>query len=117
MNPKLSAHAQIHGSFNFNATPIATPGTKSFIHEKPSVRASWSLRGIDGWYIGYSPFNYRCFWVYANKTLHSRIADTVEFFPHHCDMPFLSSEDNAVSSIKELTHAILNPAPAALFLI
>ena len=30
-------------------------------------------------------------------------------------MPFLSSEENAISAIKELTHAILNPARAATF--
>ena len=30
-------------------------------------------------------------------------------------MPFLSSEENSISAIKELTHAILNPAPAAPF--
>ena len=46
MNQKVSAHAQIHGSFGFNATPLAPPGTKIVIHEKPSVRGSWSLRGI-----------------------------------------------------------------------
>ena len=90
MNPKLSVHGQVHGSFDFNATPLTPPGTKIIIHEKPSVRGSWSLRGIDGWYIGYAPFNYRCFWVYSKKTSHSRITDTVDFSPHHCDMPFLS---------------------------
>ena len=30
-------------------------------------------------------------------------------------MPFLSSEDNAISAIKEFTHAILNPTPASPF--
>ena len=55
MKPKLSAHAQVHGSFDFNATPLTPPGTKIIIHEKPSVRGSWSLRVIDGWYIGYTP--------------------------------------------------------------
>ena len=78
-NPKLSARAQVHGSFDFNDTPIAPPCTKIIIHEKPGVRGRWSLRGIDGWYIGYDPFHYICFWVYANKTSHGRIADTVEF--------------------------------------
>ena len=115
MNPKLSAHAQINGSFDFNATPLAPPGTNIVIHEKPGVRGSWSIRGIDSWYIGYAPFQYIFFWVYARKNSHSCIADTVNFFPHHCDMPFLSSEDNVISAIKELTHVILNPAPDAPF--
>ena len=61
MNPKLSAYAKIHGYFDFNATPLAPPGTKIVIHEKPSIIGSWSLRGIDGWFVGYAPFHYRFF--------------------------------------------------------
>ena len=38
INPKLSAQALIHGPFDFNRTPLATPGTKVLIHTKPSVR-------------------------------------------------------------------------------
>ena len=91
INPNLYAHAQVHGAFDFNATPIAPQGNKIVIHEKPGLRGSWSLRGIDGWYIVYAPFHCRCFWVYANKTSHSCIADTVKMFPHHCDMYFLYS--------------------------
>ena len=38
-NPKLSAHAQVHGNFDFNATTLAPPpGTQVIVHEKPSVR-------------------------------------------------------------------------------
>jgi hypothetical protein len=34
INPKLSAHAQLHGIFDYNKTPLAPPGTKVIIHEK-----------------------------------------------------------------------------------
>jgi hypothetical protein len=40
INPKLSAYAQINGAFDFNQTPLAPPGTKVLVHEKPSVQAS-----------------------------------------------------------------------------
>jgi len=36
INPNLSAHAQLHGAFDFNSTPLAPPGTEVLIHEKPS---------------------------------------------------------------------------------
>ena len=52
MNPKLSAHAFINGEFNFQATPLAPPGTRVVAHTKPSVRGTWALHGEDGWYIG-----------------------------------------------------------------
>ena len=68
-NPKLSAHAQVHGAFGFNATPLAPPGSKIVIHEKPGVRGSWSLRGIDGWYIGYAPFYHIFFGSMPTKLL------------------------------------------------
>ena len=45
INPKLSAYAQLHGAFNFNRTPLAPPGTKSIIHDKPTIRGSWATRG------------------------------------------------------------------------
>jgi len=38
INPRLSAWAQLHGPFDFNCTPIAPPGIRVIIHEKPAVR-------------------------------------------------------------------------------
>jgi hypothetical protein len=40
INPKLSAYAQLHGAFDYNKTPLALPGTKVVIHEKPSIHQS-----------------------------------------------------------------------------
>jgi len=55
INPNLSAHAQLHGDFDFNATSLAPPGTEVLIHERPSERGTWAFRGIGSWYIGPSP--------------------------------------------------------------
>ena len=49
INPTLSAHAQLHGLFDFNATTFAPPGTKVIVHLKPTIRRSWEPRGQDGW--------------------------------------------------------------------
>ena len=51
INPTLSAHAQLHGLFDFNATPIAPPGTKLIVHQNPTIRKSWAPRGKYGWHI------------------------------------------------------------------
>ena len=40
MNTSLSAHEAIEGSFSFDATPFAPPGTKTYIHLKPNRRES-----------------------------------------------------------------------------
>ena len=51
INPKLSAYAQIHGTFDQNRTPLAPPGIRVMVHQKPSNRLSWGAHAIDGWYI------------------------------------------------------------------
>jgi len=40
INLKLSAYAQLHGIFNYNNTPIAPPGTRVLVHNKPKTRDS-----------------------------------------------------------------------------
>ena len=46
INPRLSAYAQIFGTFGFNTTPMAQPGTKIIAHEKQNQRATWSKHGV-----------------------------------------------------------------------
>jgi hypothetical protein len=115
INPRLSSQAQLNGACNFNKTPLAPPGTRVIIHEQTGVRRTWSVHGTDGWYLGPAPEHYRCYTVYCSKTGSERIIDTVEFFPANIRMPHMSSADNATTAAKELTHALLNPAPAAPF--
>jgi hypothetical protein len=79
LNSKLLAKAQLNGIFAFNRTPLAPPGTRVIIHEPP-IRQSWAPHGVDGWYLGPSLEHYRCYQVYANKTAHARVANTIEFF-------------------------------------
>ncbi len=51
-NPALSAFESMEGSFSFDATPMAPPGTKVLVHLKPAQRKSWSFHASNGWYIG-----------------------------------------------------------------
>ena len=81
LNPKLSAYAYLFGMFNYNATPLAPPGIKCQIHEKPNQRKSWAPHSVDGYYLGPAMQHYRCFKVFVTKTNAQRIYDTVEFFP------------------------------------
>ena len=60
INPTLSSHAQLHGLFDFNATPFAPPGTKVIVHQNPTIRKIWEPQGKDGWYIDRAKYHYRC---------------------------------------------------------
>ena len=44
-NPSLSAYAAIHGQFDFNATPLAPPGTKVIVYR--SKRKTFGTHGLD----------------------------------------------------------------------
>lgn len=60
MNSKLSAWEQLHGAFDFKRTPIAPPGIRVLVHNKPGVRGTWSPHALDGWYLGPALDSYRC---------------------------------------------------------
>ena len=66
INPNLSAWAQVHGAFDFNQTPVAPPGTRVLVHEKPTVHATWALHAVDGWYLGPAMHHYRCYRVWLS---------------------------------------------------
>jgi hypothetical protein len=46
LHPQRSAYAHVHGRFDFNRTPLAPPGMKVLIHEKPSIRGTWAPHAV-----------------------------------------------------------------------
>ena len=108
LNPKLSAYAQLEGTFDFNRTPLAPPGTRVIVHEKPTQRRTWAPHGIDGWYIGPAMDHYQCYRVWIPSTHAERISDTIQFFPTLLRTPTLSHRDAALQAARELTHALQN---------
>jgi hypothetical protein len=52
LNPRLSAQTMVHSAFDFNRMPLALPGTRVLVHEKPTARGTWLPLAVDGWYIG-----------------------------------------------------------------
>ena len=107
MNPLLSSYAYLFGNFDFNATPIAPPGTKVQVQIKTGVRGSWSYHSEDGWYVGRSKNHYRCVQCYIPSTHRTRHADTVQFFPTIVPFPNVTLEDflrQASSDIISLLH-------------
>ena len=116
INPKLSAYAYLFGLFNYNATPLAPPGIKCQIHEKPNQRKSWAPHSVDGYYLGPAMQHYRCFKVFVTKTNAQRICDTVEFFPTKIRMPETSALEQLKNSVDDLIHVLKTPKPKSPFL-
>jgi hypothetical protein len=106
-DPTKTAYEAVFGrKFDYNATPLAPPGCKVLIHEKPSQRASWAPHGVMGWYLGPATEHYRCYRCYVGKTQAERISDTVEFFPKDTFSPKLSKKEAAVITAEALVQEI-----------
>jgi len=108
INPKLSAHAQINGVFDFRRHPLAPPGTKVLIHEKPHNRGSWDSHGVEGYYLGPAMEHYRCHRVLVTKTKAVRVTDTLAFFPEQVKMPTSSNLELLTAAAQDLTQALQN---------
>ena len=116
LNPSLSAYAYLYGMFNYNSTPLAPPGIKCQIHEKPRQRKSWDPHSVDGFYVGPAMQHYRCHRVYVTKTRSHRISDTVEFLPTKVRMPQTTTLEKLQSSVNDIVELLRKPQPASPFL-
>jgi hypothetical protein len=113
LNPKLSGHAQMFfGHFDYNRTPIAPPGIRVIVHEKPSKRATWSPHGVDGWCVGPALESCRCCTIWIAETRSLRICDTLSLLPTKVTMPLASSNDLILVGIQDILRALRNPTPS-----
>jgi hypothetical protein len=103
----------VFGAFDFNKTPLAPPGTRVLVHERPDVQQSWDPRALDVWYIGPAMHHYRCYWVYTWGTQSERITDTLVWFPTCVKMPTMSSLDLALAAAQDLLMALMHPSPGS----
>jgi hypothetical protein len=118
INPKLSAHTQIFGVFDYNRKPLAPFGTRTVVHERTTQqgRTTFSDHGVIGWTIGPALDHYRHWEFFIPKTRGTRVSDTVVFLPEKYTMPTTASANRAAAALEELTEALKNPAAAKPFL-
>jgi hypothetical protein len=103
LNPSISAWHQLHGHiFDWDATPLAPPGTKVIIHDRSDSRGSWQVHGSEGFYIGPAMDHYRCWRVLVSKSGAERVSDTIEWFPKKTVMPGASLKELFTANIEEL---------------
>ena len=108
-NPKLSSWSYLFGEFNFNATPLAPPGTKIIAHKDKGIRGSWDLNGESGWYVGPAMEHYRCITGYFPRSRRTRICDTVTYFPHEIPFPKVTLEDHLKQATSNIIDILTNP--------
>ncbi len=118
ISPHLSAWQQLHGPYNFSATPIAPPGMKIVSHVKPKLnRATWDSHGTAGFYVGPAMTHYRCFRVWITATNSIRVTDTLSWHPLPLYLlPGASPTDDLVGVLCQLHSTLtrLSSGPTAL---
>ena len=57
---KLFIQNTVNVAFDLNLLPMAFPGTKVPIHEKPDKQKVCAPQGVKYWYLGPSQEHYRC---------------------------------------------------------
>ena len=78
---KISAYAHLHGTHSYTRKPLAPLGCAVQAHEKADECGSWDMHAVDGYYVGTSVEDHRCFSVWIKKKKAIRVTGTV-FFKH-----------------------------------
>jgi hypothetical protein len=114
INPNYLRTLESMEFFYSNRTPIAPPGIRVLVHDKPSQRRSWSPYTSDARYVGPAFDSYRCYltWMVATRAL--CISDTVAWFPSKVTIPTSSSVDLVIAGAKDIVQALHNPSPGSL---
>ena len=106
INPKMSAYTQLFGSFDYNQTPLAPLGTKTFVHERTGQCRSHADHVKVGYVIGNSSKHYCHLYFYLPSTRGNRHTDTYIFIPSKFELPQNAAADRATTVLEEFTAAM-----------
>ena len=86
--------------FDYNRTPLAPLGTKTFVHEQTTQQQSHADQGKIGYVIRPSPH------FYLPTTRGNRHTDTYVFIPSKYELPVNAAADRATTALEEFTAAM-----------
>ena len=110
-NPLILTFKFIHGPFNFQATPMPSPGTKCLVHIKLNHWQTRAVHAEPAFYIRPLLYHYQCHKLVMKQLGTERIAYTLSF-QHHFLLMNLSTTNCLVIAIKHLQDIITNhPLP------
>ena len=102
VNLVLSAYAYLFDPYDFNKSPMAPPGNRVIVHDKPGKRTSWGNYGTIGWYICPSLDHYRCMKCCMPATCIVIIIDTLQYIPKAFAFPKTTTKDYLQQAIGEI---------------
>ena len=102
----MSANEHVHGTHNFMKLPLEPLGCDVQAHKKSDKRITWDPHSCNGWNVGTSMDNHRCFTVWIKKTREERVTDTVFFKHKYLTNPKVTPEDKVMAAAQILTQAM-----------
>jgi hypothetical protein len=60
INPNMLTYDAVHGPYNWNHFPLASPGCKAVLYKSLQARTLWGSWGTNVWYVGLSLGHYQC---------------------------------------------------------
>jgi hypothetical protein len=105
-NPNVSAHQYVHGTFDYNATPLGPMGCAVQLLNNRERRQSWEEHALDGWYLRTSLDHYCSHCIFVKRTNDEQISNTVNFKHQYITMPTVTPADIAIKAIQDLTNAL-----------
>ena len=97
----------MHGKrYDWNAFPMAPPGTRAVIYEDLNSRTPWGPRASDTWYCGPSLDHYRNCKFFVPTTGAYRTSGSFDLFPQHYMLPELTPIQHATAVSDELINVI-----------
>ena len=115
LNPEVSAYEQVDGIHNFEWTQLAPLVCKVQIHKKPHKQLTYAPHSVDGWHLGPSFHNYRCYTYYDIDTGMETATYKIDYLPEFMKMPSYSLTDMAIHAATDIPKALKTPSTESPF--
>jgi hypothetical protein len=106
LNPLLSVHKALEGTFLFDAMPMAPLGTEVLVHQKPGQHKKWGYHAAKAWYLSHAATHYPCIHVIMKETGGGCITDTFCYQHHAIPVPVITATNCILEATCHLTNAI-----------
>ena len=107
INPRLSAYAQVFGTFDFNATPLAPLGIRGIMYLNRDNRpTTFADHGKLGWYVGPCLHKYRNYRLWIDDTKGIREHSSVSLMPEKIGIPNTTPADRLSAALEDLKHEL-----------
>jgi hypothetical protein len=106
LNPLLSTHEALEGTFSFDATPMAPLGMEVLVHQKPSRCKTWGYHAAKAWYLSHAASHNNCICVIMKEMGGERVTDTFRYQNHAIPVQVITATDCILEATCRLTDAI-----------